>query len=140
MYVCKTVLTPKEGGKNTVYLKKNLLPWLFSNASTNKPQSNILEAYYITLLRPSLKFKQTHNCCIFLNMVIYIFKLSIFLRDWTFMVAKTLQKSKFLFYVLHLCYVFYYIFLFIMFLFFLYIFIFILFGFKLLYDFHALFG
>ena len=98
MYVCKTVLTPKEGGKNTVYLKKNLLPWLFSNASTNKPQSNILEAYYITLLRP-------------LNMVIYIFKLSIFLGDLTFMVAETLQKSKFLFYVLHLCYVFYYIFI-----------------------------
>ena len=76
-------------------------------------------------------------------MVIYIFKLSIFLRDLTFMVAETLQKSKFLFYVLHLCCVLlyiYYIFLFIMFLFFLYIFIFKLFGFKLLYDFHAPFG
>ena len=36
------------------------------------------------------------------------FKISIFPRDLIFMVAKTLQKSKFLLYVLHLRYVFYY--------------------------------
>ena len=41
-------------------------------------------------------------------MVLYIFKLPIFPQDLTFIVAKTLQKSKFLLQVLHLCYVFNY--------------------------------